>query len=68
MLWFELSSDKLESHLKMYFGPEGSDIKSAQQDHNYSQIPTFIDSILRKRDKMLISFNCSQCSRRYERG
>ena len=66
--WSGLSSNKSENHIKTYFGSEGRDIKSAQQDHNYSQITTFIDCILRKLDDMIISFNCSQCSRRYERG
>ena len=41
---------------------------SAQQEQNYSQIVTYFDGILRKRDDMIISFNCSQWSRRYERG
>ena len=43
-------------------------VVSAKQDHNYSQIATFCDGILRKRDDMIISFNCSQCLRRYKRG
>ena len=40
---------------------------SAQQEQNYSQMATFCDGILRKRDDMIISLNCSQCSRRYEK-
>ena len=40
---------------------------SAQQEQNYSQIATFCDGILRKRDDMIISLNCSQCSRQYKR-
>ena len=40
----------------------------ALQEPNYSQIATLYAGILRKRDNMIISFNCSQCSRRYEKG
>ena len=39
---------------------------SAQQEQIHSQIDTFCDGVLRKRDDMIISINCSQCSKQYE--